>query len=108
MSRVQKYTENTAPGSEAWTQSVVTRQDPNDPTQSFATQSYGFDINADGNVRSQGFAITADYSMNSGYTIGGNISYNNLIDQQDLIDQGFKASYNTPEWRYNIKFQTEI
>ncbi len=100
-----EYTGNTAPGSEAWRQSVVTRQDPNDPNQSFATQSYGFDINADGNVRSQGVAITADYSLNGGYTIGGNVSYNNLIDQQDLIDQGFRASYNTPEWRYNIKFQ---
>lgn len=100
-----EYTGASEPGSEAWRQSVVTRQDPNDASQSFVTQSYGFDINADGNVRSQGFAVTADYSLNGGYTIGGNVSYNNLIDQDDLIDQGFRASYNTPEWRYNVKFQ---
>ena len=27
-----------------------------------------------------------------------------LIDQQDLIDQGFRSSYNTPEWRTNLSF----
>ncbi|MBO6795292.1 MAG: TonB-dependent receptor [Balneolaceae bacterium] len=91
-------------GSDAWKQSVVTRQDPNNPNQSFATQSYGFDINADGKVRSHGFAVTADYSLSGGYTLGGNISYNKLLDEDDLINQGFRASYNTPEWRYNVKF----
>ncbi len=91
-------------GSDAWKQSVITQQDPNNPNQSFATQSYGFDINADGKVRSHGFAVTADYSLSGGYTLGGNISYNKLLDQEDLINQGFRASYNTPEWRYNVKF----
>jgi outer membrane receptor protein involved in Fe transport len=100
-----EYNGNTAPGTDAWVQSIVTQQDPNDSDDSFATQSYGFDINADGNVRSHGFAITTDYSLNGGYTIGGNVSYNNLLDQDDLIRQGFRASYNTPEWRYNLKFQ---
>lgn len=91
-------------GSDAWKQSVVTQQDPNNPNQSFATQGYGFDINADGKVRSHGFAVTADYSLSGGYTLGGNISYNKLLDEDDLINQGFRASYNTPEWRYNVKF----
>lgn len=95
---------NSAIGSSAWAQSVVTQQDPNIPNQSFATQSYGFDINADGKVRSHGFAVTADYSLSGGYTLGGNISYNKLLDEDDLINQGFRASYNTPEWRYNVKF----
>jgi iron complex outermembrane receptor protein len=95
---------NSAIGSSAWAQSVVTQQDPNNPNQSFATQGYGFDINADGKVRSHGFAVTADYSLSGGYTLGGNISYNKLLDEDDLIKQGFRASYNTPEWRYNVKF----
>lgn len=90
--------------SDAWKQSVITQQDPKSPNSSFATQSYGFDINADGKVRSHGFAVTADYSLMKGYTIGGNLSYNKLLDEDDLINQGFRASYNTPEWRYNIKF----
>jgi outer membrane receptor protein involved in Fe transport len=100
-----QYTGPSAPGEDAWVQSVVTRQDPNDPNSSFPTQSYGFDINADGNVRSHGFAVTGEYSITGGYTIGGNISYNKLLDQDDLIDQGFNASYNTPEWRYNVKLE---
>ncbi len=98
------YTGASAVGSTAWAQSVVTQQDPNNPNQSFATQSYGFDINADGNVRSHGFAVTTDYSLDGGFVIGGNVSYNKLLDQDDLIRQGFRASYNTPEWRYNVKF----
>lgn len=99
------YAGATAPGSDSWRQSVITQQDPNNPNSSFPTQSYGFDINADGNVRSNGVAVTAEYSITGGYTIGGNVSYNNLLDQDDLIEQGFNASYNTPEWRYNVKFQ---
>ncbi|MDX1637617.1 MAG: TonB-dependent receptor [Balneolaceae bacterium] len=67
-------------------------------------QRYGFDVNADGNVESQGFAVSAELALNGGYTVGGNVSYNDLISQQDLIDQGFRASYNTPEWKYNLKF----
>lgn len=71
--------------------------------QTVATQRYGTNINADGTVRSQGFAIGADFSLNRGYTVGANVSYNELISQQDLLDQGFRASYNTPKWRYNLK-----
>jgi len=67
-------------------------------------QRYGFDVNADGNVEAQGFAFAADYTLLGGYTVGGNVAYNDLISQQDLLDQGFRASYNTPEWRYNLKF----
>ena len=66
-------------------------------------QSYGFDVNADGKVESQGFAFEAEYVLGDGFSIGGNVAYNELISQQDLIDQGFRASYNTPKWRYNLK-----
>jgi len=66
------------------------------------TQPLGININADGNVRSQGFAVGAEYSLLGGYNLGGNVSYNELITQQDLLDQGFRASFNTPKWRYNL------
>ena len=69
------------------------------------TQRFGFDINATGEVQSQGWALQLDYSLPSGYTIGGNVAYNELISQDDLIAQGFRASYNTPKYRYNIKFE---
>ncbi|CAN5202925.1 TonB-dependent receptor [soil metagenome] len=67
-----------------------------------ATQRYGQNINADGTVRSQGVAIGAEYSLAGGYNVGGNMSYNELISQQDLLDQGFRASFNTPKYRYNL------
>ena len=68
------------------------------------TQRYGVDINADGNVESQGWGLSAEYTLNGGYRLTGNVSYNELISQQDLLDQGFQASFNTPEYRYNIGF----
>ena len=67
------------------------------------TQRYGFDINADGEVESQGWAAQIDYTLNGGWAIGGNVAYNQLISQQDLLNQGFRAAFNTPEYRFNIK-----
>ena len=67
------------------------------------TQRFGFDVNAQGNVESQGWALQIDYTLSGGYTISGNVAYNELISQQDLLDQGFQASYNTPKYRYNVK-----
>lgn len=72
--------------------------------QTAPTQRFGFDVNADGIVNAHGFAVGIDYSLSGGYTIGGNVGYNKLLDQEDLIAQGFRAAYNTPEWRYNIRF----
>ena len=71
--------------------------------QTVGTQRFGFDLNADGTVNAHGFAIGAEYALNRGFVVGGNAAYNDLLDQQDLIDQGFRASYNTPLWRYNLK-----
>ncbi|WKN44503.1 TonB-dependent receptor [Tunicatimonas pelagia] len=72
--------------------------------QTVATQRFGFDINTDGTVDAHGFAVGLDYSLDKGYTLGGNVAFNQLLDQDDLIRQGFQAQYNTPEWRYNIRF----
>ena len=67
-------------------------------------QEYGFDVNANGKVKSQGWAAEAEYSLARGYKIGANVAFNELTSQQDLIDQGFRADYNTPKYRYNVKF----
>lgn len=69
-----------------------------------ATQRYGFDINAQGQVQSQGWAVSVDYTLFGDYFIGGNVAYNELISQDDLLSQGFRASYNTPKYRFNLKF----
>lgn len=68
-------------------------------------QRYGYDVNADGKVESQGFAVELEYALNGGYKIGGNVAYNELLSQKDLTDQGFRANYNTPEWRYNLQVE---
>ncbi|MCH8557217.1 MAG: TonB-dependent receptor [Balneolia bacterium] len=70
-----------------------------------ATQRYGFDVNADGVVRAHGFAVGLDYAAGRGYTLGGNVTYNELISERDLRDQGFSAGFNTPNWRYNISLR---
>jgi len=73
--------------------------------QNVPLQRFGFDVNADGNVKAQGFGVGADYVVSGGYTLGGNVSFNELISQEDLIEQGFRASFNTPRWRYNLKLR---
>jgi outer membrane receptor protein involved in Fe transport len=98
------------PGSEyevnssSWKQAIVTGIDPT-VDGSFATQNFGFDVNADGVVEAHGWAVSADYSLPKGFQIGGNVAFNELITQQDLLDQGFRAGYNSPKWRYNVRFQ---
>ncbi len=77
----------------------------NFPDDNGRLQNYGFDINADGKVEAHGFAAEAKYVLSGGFSLGGNFAFNKLISQQDLIDQGFRASYNTPKWRYNINLE---
>lgn len=69
-----------------------------------ALQRYGFDVNFDDDVQSQGWAIGAEYSLPKGYVLGGNVAFNELIDQEELIAQGLNTFFSTPEYRYNIKF----
>lgn len=99
------YSGANAPGTDNWKTGIVTGQDPAVANTSFPTQTYGFDINADGVVNAHGFAVTAEYSLPRGFTVGGNMAYNKLLDEDDLVEQGFNSSYNTPEWRYNIRLQ---
>ena len=61
---------------------------------------YGFDINSDEIVNTQGFNIGVEYSLPRDYQIGGNISYNKLLDVDLLKGKGFVAEFNTPEFKY--------
>jgi len=83
-------------GPAASTQEIV------DGTVSLAR--YGFDVNSDETVNTQGFVLGADYSLPKGYQIGANLSYNELLDADQLRGKGFVAQFNTPEFKYNIKF----
>ena len=70
-------------------------------------QRFGFDVNADGTVNAHGFALGLDYVLSKGFTVGGNAAYNELLDQEDLLEQGLRAAFNTPKWRYNIKLANQ-
>jgi outer membrane receptor protein involved in Fe transport len=69
-----------------------------------ATQLYQFDVNSPDDVKAQGYAVGLEYSLAKGYNIGGNAAFNELKNQDELTEQGLQPQYNTPEWRYNIKF----
>ncbi len=88
-----EFDPNTAQGQDA----IINR--------SVATQRFGFDVNADGTVRAHGFAVGLEYAVARGYTLGGNVAFNELISERDLRDQGFSAGFNTPKWRYNISLR---
>jgi len=88
------------PDSDSGKEDIINNSVPNG-----RLQSYGVDVNADGTVEAHGFAFEAKYVIGNGYSLGGNMAFNKLISQQDLIDQGFRAEYNTPEWRYNINLE---
>jgi iron complex outermembrane receptor protein len=66
------------------------------------SQEYGFDINADGQVKSHGWAIGGDYSVGKGWHLGGNVSFNKLLSEKDLVAHGFRSAYNTPEYKTNF------
>lgn len=68
------------------------------------TARYGVDVNSNKIIKVHGFAIGADYSLPKGYQLGANVSYNQLMDADELRKQGQSAQFNTPEYRYNIKF----
>ncbi len=79
---------------------------PADPTGiangTASTQRYGFDVNSNRIIKTQGWAIGADYSLPKNFQIGANVSYNELLDADELRDAGFRAQFNTPEYRYNL------
>ncbi|TRX49465.1 TonB-dependent receptor [Fulvivirga sp. M361] len=67
-------------------------------------QRYGFDVNSDEQIDVQGFAIGVEYALPKGYSLGGNFSYNKLLDEDKLEEQGLEVQFNTPETRFNLSF----
>ena len=66
------------------------------------SQEYGFDINADGEVTSHGWALGGDYSVGQGWHVNGNISFNKLLSEKRLVEQGFRSAFNTPKYKTNL------
>ncbi len=57
--------------------------------------------NLDDKVTSQGAAIGLTYSLDGGYTLGGNYNWNKLIGG---FPEGTLAEFNTPEHKFNVNF----
>ncbi|MEL7148120.1 MAG: TonB-dependent receptor, partial [Bacteroidota bacterium] len=68
------------------------------------TALYGFDVNSDETVKAIGWAVSAEYLLDKGYVLGGNVAWNELTNNAELLDRGFNPQFNTPEWRFNVKF----
>ncbi len=72
--------------------------------QNITLERFGYDVNINEDVESRGGGIAAEYSIGNGYALGANASYNEIVSLSDLVAQEFNVAFNTPEWRYNIKF----
>lgn len=66
-------------------------------------QVFSLPDNLSEDLKAHGWALGLDYSLPKGFTIGGNVAFNKLTNEDELPD-GFQAAYNTPEYRYNISF----
>ncbi|GAA4407866.1 TonB-dependent receptor [Nibrella viscosa] len=58
-------------------------------------------------IKVNGFAISANYSLDRGFYVGGNFAQNNLIGFTPTPEQQY-ASFNTPKNRYNLMFGKRI
>jgi len=69
--------------------------------------AYARPANTNEQINVQGFAISADYSLNKGYFIGANMANNELNRFVPTPEQQY-AGFNTPKNRYNFKFGRRI
>jgi outer membrane receptor protein involved in Fe transport len=64
-------------------------------------QVYSFPVSDRSKIRSNGWALGLDYVLPKGYRVGGNVSYNALI--QDEASETI-TNFNTPDYRFNLNF----
>lgn len=69
--------------------------------------AYSVAANSTNPVIGQGWALGADYALPKGFTVGGNWSFNELVDFQEDEAVQF-AQYNTPRNRFNLSFGKRI
>lgn len=72
------------------------------PTSATTRNVFSIPVSAQETVHSWGWAIGLDYSLPLNFTVGGNVSYNELTNGKDL--GSFLAMYNTPKVRYSLNF----
>ena len=70
------------------------------PTSPTTRNIYSIPVNYEKDIKSWGWALGLDYNLPQQFVVGGNVSYNELSNEEDLGN--FQAMYNTPKVRYNI------
>lgn len=66
-------------------------------------QVYQMPASAEGEAITEGWALGLDLRLNKGFSVGGNVSYNNLkAFDQNILSQGGRTQYNTPAYKYNL------
>lgn len=73
-------------------------QNPGTPTQ----QSFFVPTNFTKDLKAHGWALGADYVLPKNFNLGGNVSFNELINADELGN--FQPQYNTPRYRTNVTF----
>ncbi len=64
---------------------------------------YSRTANTSEEITVQGWALSANYSLEKGFNIGGNIAFNQLKGFTPSPEQQY-AGFNTPDYRYNLSF----
>jgi iron complex outermembrane receptor protein len=64
---------------------------------------YSRTANTSEDITVQGWALSANYSLEKGFNIGGNIAFNQLKGFTPSPEQQY-AGFNTPDYRYNLSF----
>jgi outer membrane receptor protein involved in Fe transport len=62
---------------------------------------YASYASSEGRVTSHGWALGLDYALPKGYTLGGNVAYNALVNADPELGQ---IQFNTPRYRSNVTF----
>jgi outer membrane receptor protein involved in Fe transport len=57
-------------------------------------------INRPETIKSNGWAVGLNYALPAKFTIGTNVCYNKLLNEDELT--GFQVGYNTPLYRFNV------
>ncbi|MEM8938735.1 MAG: TonB-dependent receptor [Bacteroidota bacterium] len=76
--------------------------DPEDPTDTTGVRYQTF-VTTDTDIINWGWSLGLDYSLPNNYTIGGNVAYS-TIENTENLDESFQTNFNTPRYRFNLKF----
>lgn len=62
--------------------------------------TYSIPVNVKGDVTTYGYGMSLTYSLPNNFTVGGNVTSDNL----DGVPDGFQAGFNAPQYRVGLSF----